>query len=311
MRLTLFCNSLCLILFSDTMMLNRSLCLNRSGASATKWSKDFCPSELTPLEISGDRSIGDGYSLPIFTTDWAMSVPSTGPAFQAYNEDNTPCNHWRRLPLSAEFILYILFKYLQNPSFIIAVWFPLETECTRISKVSWKLFLDIPGKIPSASTTIIFGSPNGTKKFPKYYFAAWSDVISFSPIAAPSPNPVIQSRHGRILRDPSQYGMYPGSQKSINTMSNGVSDSIVISNCCASWEHELKHWQCAYALINWNTYLLTIGPQNHASTLNKVLCSWLFPSNVDMCPAYITTSLNLEGTTLSLSCITLAVRGVS
>ena len=78
----------------------------------------------------------------------------------------------------------------------------LET-CTGISKVSWKVFLEIQAKIPSASTTIIFGSPNGIKKFPKSHCAAYSNVIYFKPIAASIPNPVIQSRHVRILIDPS------------------------------------------------------------------------------------------------------------
>ena len=35
-------------------------------------------------------------------------------------------------------------------------------------------------KSPSTSTTIIFGSPNGTNNFPKFHCADWYDVISFT-----------------------------------------------------------------------------------------------------------------------------------
>ena len=106
----------------------------------------------------------------------------------------------------------------------------VAASCNRmywISKVYCKLLMNIPAKIPSASTTIIFGSPNVTNKFPKSHSAAWSDVIYFIPMAAPIPNPVIQSRNVRILQDKSRSGMSPCIQKSINTTLNRVSESIV------------------------------------------------------------------------------------
>ena len=166
-------SSLCLSLLWDTRMLNSSLCLNRSGDAASKCSKTFCHSEVPSLDLFGDISIGNGNYLLIDTTYRAMAVPYTGPVFQAYITKKTPCNHWWRLTLSAEFIFCNLFKYLQNPSFIIVLWFTLATECTGIIKFSWKFLLKIPSKIPSASTTIIFGSPNGTKKFSKSHCVAW------------------------------------------------------------------------------------------------------------------------------------------
>ena len=90
-----------------------------------------------------------------------------------------------------------------NTSVFFATWYPivpsLATSCTGISKVSWEVFLSIPEKSPSAYTTIIFGSPNGTKEFPKAYCAAWYGVIYFSPVSAPRPNIVIQSSNVRIL----------------------------------------------------------------------------------------------------------------
>ena len=147
MILTLLCSSLCLSLLSDTRMLNISLCLNISGDSASNWYKACCPSELPPLNLSGDRSIGNGKYLPISTTDQEMPFLSTGPTCQEYSTKNTPCNHWWSPPLSSEFIFCNFFKYLWNPSFIIYFWFPLETACTGIIKVSWRLFLDIPEKV--------------------------------------------------------------------------------------------------------------------------------------------------------------------
>ena len=248
--------------------------------------------------------------MQIATTDWEVSVLSTGPAFQAHSAKITPWNHWWRLPLSADFILCNLFKYLWNPSFIMALWLPLATTCTGISKVYWKVPLNISSNSPSSSTTIIFGIPNGTKKFPKAHRAAWYDLIYFIPMAAPISNPVIKSRHVSILQYPSWYRITPGTQKSSNTTSNVVSESIVWINCCVSWKHEFTNWQCSQALINWATSLLTIGHQKHASILNKVLCSWLWPANVDTWHADITTCMKLTGTTLSLSCLTLDFRGV-
>ena len=127
-----------------------------------------------------------------------MSVPSTWPVLQAYSENNKPCNHWLRLPLSTGFILCTLFKYLQDYAFLIYLWLLLATSCTGISKLSW-IFLHITGKSPSASTTVVFGIPIGKKKFPTAHRVALYDVISFYPISAPSPNHVIQSKHVRIL----------------------------------------------------------------------------------------------------------------
>ena len=92
--------SLCISLISYTRILNNSLCLNISGCEASKWSKDCCTYEVPSLDLSGDRSIVNGKSLPMATTDWIIPVPSTGPAFQAYRAKTTHCNHWLRLPLS-------------------------------------------------------------------------------------------------------------------------------------------------------------------------------------------------------------------
>ena len=161
------------------------------------------------------------------------------------------------------------------------MWLHLAAACTGISNIYWKVFLKIPAKIPAASTKIIVGNPNGAKKFPKSHCADWSDVISFIPMDDPITNPVIQSMNMRILRDPYQSGMYPGSQKSINTTPNGLSDSIVLSNCCDSREHEFTNRQYAQALIKCYTSLLTIIHQNRASIMNKVLCSWLCTANGD------------------------------
>ena len=61
--------------------------------------------------------------------------------------------------------------------------------------------------------------------------------------------------------------------------------------------------------MNWDTSLLTIGHKNRASILNKDLCSWLCPDNGYNWHAEITTSLNLTGNNLSLSCLTLDVHG--
>ena len=212
-----------------------------------------------------------------------MSVTSNGPGLQEYSAKNMPCNHWWRLPLYAEFIFCTLFKHLQKPSFIVDLWLPLENACTRIFKIPWKVFLNIPEKIPSSPITIIFGRPNGTKKFPKAYRTAWSNVIYSSLVAAPIPNTIIQSRHVSILRYPSKSRMSPSTQKYRNTTSNGFYELIVWSSCCASWEHKFTDWQCAQVLMNWATSFLTIGHQNYASILNMVICSWLRPANEDTC----------------------------
>ena len=174
-----------------------------------------------------------------------------------------------------------------------------------LGKYSWK-----SQKIPSASTTIIFGSSNGTKKFPKPHCVTRSDIIYFSPLAATNPNNFIQSRNVKILRDKPRYGMPPVPQKSINTMPNGVSESIVWIIFCDSWEHEFTNWKCAQDLMKWETYLLTTGHKNCASILNKVLCSWMCPTSGDTWHSDIPTCMNLRGINIRLSCPTLDVCGV-
>ena len=89
MYLPLLRSSLCLIILLDTRMLNNSLCLNICGDAASKLYKDCCPSEVLSLNIVGGRSIVNGNSLPISTTDRAISATSAGPAFQAYSTNNT------------------------------------------------------------------------------------------------------------------------------------------------------------------------------------------------------------------------------
>ena len=194
-----------------------------------------------PLTFLVKGKFGNGKYLPISTTDWTMSVPSTATAFQSYSINNTPWNHWWRLNFSVEFIFCNFLKYPWNYSFLIDLWFTIETASTGISKVSWKVFLNIPTKITSTSTEIIFGSPNGTKKFSKSHHATWSNVFSLSLVAAPISNTVIRYRHVRILIDPPQSGMYPGYQKYRNTTLNGASESIVWSISCASREHEVPN----------------------------------------------------------------------
>ena len=99
MSLNLFHTSLCLSLFSYNSMLNRYLCLNRSGDASSKWFKACCPSEVPSLNLVGDRSIGKRKCQPISTNYWAMSVPSTGTAFQincsSPRWDNLPNGHQR------------------------------------------------------------------------------------------------------------------------------------------------------------------------------------------------------------------------
>ena len=148
-RMPLLFSIMCLRLISQTRILNSSPCLNRSGDEASKWYKacyyyEVTPLErsgVTPLDLSGDRSIGNENYLTIATTNQEISVPPTGPEFQAYRAKNAPCNHWWRLPLYAEFILCTLSNYQQNSSFLIVLWYPLATTCTGISKVSWNVFL--------------------------------------------------------------------------------------------------------------------------------------------------------------------------
>ena len=154
-------------------------------------------------------------------------------------------------------------------------------------------------------------SPNGTNNFLKSHCATWCGVLCLSPLASPIPNSVIKFRHIRILRYTSWYGMPPVSPKYINTTSNGVSDSTVWIIWRASWDHEFTNCKFSQDLINWSTSLLTIDHQNRASILNKVLCSWLCPANGDKCHADINTSVKLKSNTINLSCLTLAVSGVS
>ena len=153
-------------------MLNNSLFLNRSRDEASKLSKAFCIYEVTSLELSGDRSIVNVNYLPISTTDIVISFLSTVPAFQVYSANNTPCNHWWNLPLSAEFFFYMLFKYLWNPSFLIYLWMTLATACTRISTVSWKVFLEIPEKVHMHPQQSFLGAQMEQVIFPKAYRAA-------------------------------------------------------------------------------------------------------------------------------------------
>ena len=172
---TLLRSSLCLSLLSDNRMLKISLCLNISGDTASNLSQACCIYEVPPLDLYGYRSIGNGKSPTISTTDQEISVPSTGTSFQAYSANNTPSRYFLRLTLSTEFIFCVLFNYLWKISFLIDFYFHLATECNGISKVSWKFFLKITAKISSASTTIIFGIPNGTKTLPKYHHVTWYD----------------------------------------------------------------------------------------------------------------------------------------
>ena len=107
--------SLCLSLLSDNRMLKISLFLNRSGYASSKKFNDCCLSEVPSLDLYDDRSVENGNSLLIATTDKVMSVTYTGPEFQAYITNNTDCNHWWRMTLSTEFIFCKLFKYQHNP----------------------------------------------------------------------------------------------------------------------------------------------------------------------------------------------------
>ena len=191
--LSLFCKVMCLSLLSDTRMLNISLCLNISMDSASKWSKDWCPSVIPSLDLTGDRPILNENSLPISTTDKAMLVPSTGTTFKAYSAKNTSCDHWLSLTFSDGFIFWTLFRYQRNPSFLIFLWLPLATAYTGISKVSWKVFLNIPAKKSSESTTVIFGRQKGQRsyqntiiqpglmQFPSVQWILLDQILSYSP----------------------------------------------------------------------------------------------------------------------------------
>ena len=110
MRLNLLCRSLFLSLLSKNNMFIISIITNRGGDAASKWFKACCTHELPSLDLTDDSSIVNGKYLPIATNYQEISVMTTGPSFQAYNAKNTPCNHWRRLTLSAEFIFWDLLK---------------------------------------------------------------------------------------------------------------------------------------------------------------------------------------------------------
>ena len=168
-----------------------------------------------------------------------------------------------------------------------------------------------PIKSPSASTTIIFGNPNETKKFLRSHRATWYHVIYFIILASPIPNHVIQHRHVRIFRYPYWSWISPSYQNSINTTSNGVYESIVLSIFWSSLDHKFADCKFDQAVMNWSTSVLTIGHKNCASILNTVLWSWLCPASGNTCHADITIFMNLKGTTLRLSQLTLAVCGVS
>ena len=71
-------------------MLNNSICINTSGDVDSNLSKACRTSEVPSLDLAGYISIVNGNSLTIATTDQAISVPSTGPSFQAYSEKNKP-----------------------------------------------------------------------------------------------------------------------------------------------------------------------------------------------------------------------------
>ena len=94
-------------------------------------------------------------------------------------------------------------------------------------------------------------------------------------------------------------------------MSNVVPEPIVWIGWCASWYHELTNCQCAQDLMSRDTSLFDIGHPNHTSIINKVHCSWQCHSSRDILYADITTSMKLKCTTLRLSCLALAVSGVS
>ena len=75
--LTFFQSYLCIILLSETNMLNISLFINRSGDAASKRYMDFCNSEFPSLDHYDESLIGNVNSLPISATYQAMHVPKT------------------------------------------------------------------------------------------------------------------------------------------------------------------------------------------------------------------------------------------
>ena len=125
-------------------MLNSSLFMNIIGVAASNYFKAYCSSEVPSLDLAGDRSILNGKSLPISTSDQAKSVLYTGPAFQAYHTQKHSLQPLVKASLVLWIFLSTLFIYRLNPVFVIALWFTLATACTGLSKVSWKCFLHIP-----------------------------------------------------------------------------------------------------------------------------------------------------------------------
>ena len=73
--LNFFRSSLCIILLSETNILNISLFINRGSDAASKRYMDFCSYELPSLDHSDEILIGNGNSLPISSTYQAMHVP--------------------------------------------------------------------------------------------------------------------------------------------------------------------------------------------------------------------------------------------
>ena len=137
--LTLLWSSLCLRLLSNTKMFNRD--------TSSKWSKDFCLSELPYLDFFGDNSIGNGKYMMIATTDRVNLGTYTEPELKVYN-----AKKYSFQPLTkADPIHWIYFmelvKVTINTLYLIYLFFPLSTLCTGISKVSWKLSLNIPEKV--------------------------------------------------------------------------------------------------------------------------------------------------------------------
>ena len=171
--------------------------------------------------------------------------------------------------MSIDFNLCAFFKYIWNPSFLIAFSFPLATACTGITKVSWKVFLKIPEKFYLHPQNH-FWNPKWNKEVSKIpsCVLVWWNLLQSS--GCSYPNPFIWYIHVRVLRDPSRSVMFPGSKQYRNTTSNGVSGSIVWSNCCASREHEFTNWQFLQALMNWYNLLLTNGQDCiHSSSMGN------------------------------------------
>lgn len=138
----------------------------------------------------------------------------------------------------------------------------LASACTKIIRVFWKLFLKISEKILYVSTINIFRITNEVMRFPKAHCATCFDVISVTPLNFPIPNPIIHSKHVRILCEPSWYGILYGSQNSNNTILYRLLYSVMWSMCCTSLEHYLSNHQFPQALMNWYPSILPICNKN-------------------------------------------------